>query len=224
MPRTKRVAPGGMVFHALNRGVGRMKIFSADRDYEAFEEAVAETLQLYPMRILAYCLMPNHWHFLLWPEEDGQLSAFLQRLTNTHTQRWQRAKQKVGYGHLYQGRFKSFPVQADEHFYGVARYVERNPLRANLVSQAEDWRWGSLWRRVNKATMPLLSNWPVALPRNWRQLVNQPQTEAELAAVRRSLHRNSPFGTDTWTMRTARELDLLSTLRPRGRPKLLEPE
>jgi putative transposase len=93
MPRTKRIAPGGMVFHALNRGVGRMNIFSSQRDYEAFEEAVEETLQLYPMRILAYCWMPNHWHFLLWPEEDGQLSAFLQRLTNTHTQRWQRAKQ-----------------------------------------------------------------------------------------------------------------------------------
>ena len=87
MPRTKRVTPGGMVFHALNRGVVRMRIFSTERDYAAFEETVEETRRLYPMRILAYCLMPNHWHVVLWPEGDGDLSAFLQRLTNTHIQR-----------------------------------------------------------------------------------------------------------------------------------------
>ena len=212
-----------MVFHALNRGVGRMKIFSSGRDYQAFEEAIEETLQFYPMRVLAYCLMPNHWHFLLWPEDDGQLSAFLQRLTNTHTQRWQRAKKKVGYGHLYQGRFKSFPVETDESFYTVGRYVERNALRAGLVERAEDWRWGSLWRRVHKERSPLLTKWPLPEPRAWPQLVNQPQTAAELAAVRRSLHRNSPFGSNAWTTRTAAALGLASTLRPRGRPKL-EPE
>jgi putative transposase len=125
----------------------------------------------------------------------------------------------VGYGHLYQGRFKSFPVEADEHFYTVARYVERNALRADLVAQAEDWRWGSLWRRRQKSA-PLLTEWPVPLPRNWRQLVNRPETAAELAAVRRSLQRNSPFGSDAWTTRTASALGLTSTLRPRGRPKL----
>ena len=208
-----------MVFHALNRGVGRMKIFSSQRDYLAFEEAVEETLQSYPMRILAYCCMPNHWHFVLWPEDDGQLSAFLQRLTNTHTQRWQRAKQKVGYGHLYQGRFKSFPVQSDEHFYTVARYVERNALRAGLTETAEAWRWGSLSRRVNDERAPLLADWPLPEPRSWVKQVNLPQTEAELAAVRRCLQRGSPFGSDAWTTRTATALDLGSTLRPRGRPK-----
>lgn len=221
MPRTKRVAPGGTVFHALNRGVGRMKIFSTQRDYLAFEETVEETLRLYPMRILAYCWLPNHWHFLLWPEEDGQLSAFLQRLTNTHTQRWQRAKQKVGYGHLYQGRFKSFPVETDEHFYSVARYVERNALRAGLVATAESWRWGSLWRRVNNVHAPLLTDWPLPEPRGWTKHVNQPQTEAELGAIRRCVQRGSPYGTDTWTTRTARALGLTSTLQPRGRPKTM---
>ena len=155
-----------MVFHALNRGVGRRKIFSTDRDYLAFEETVEETLELYPMRILGYCWLPNHWHFVLWPEEDGQLSAFLGRLTNTHTQRWQRAKQKVGYGHLYQGRFKSFPVETDEHFYTVMRYVERNALRANLCETAEAWRWGSLWRRTNNVRSPL----PKRLAPEWRGL------------------------------------------------------
>lgn len=212
-----------MIFHALNRGVGRMKVFSTERDYLAFEEAVEETLRFYPMRILAYCWLPNHWHFVLWPEEDGQLSAFLQRLTNTHTQRWQRAKQKVGYGHLYQGRFKSFPVETDEHFYSVIRYVERNALRAGLADTAEAWRWGSLWRRVHNVRAPLLTDWPLPKPRNWVKQVNQPQTDAELLAIRRSVQRGSPYGNDAWTNRMAQALGLESTLRPRGRPKF-EPE
>ena len=219
MPRTRRYAPGGMVFHALNRGVGRMEIFSKDEDYAAFEAAIEQTLRLYPMRILAYCLMPNHWHFVLWPEHDGDLSAFLQRLTNTHTQRWQRAHGKTGYGHLYQGRFKSFPVETDDYFYTLVRYVERNALRANLAASAEAWRWGSLWRRVQHVRSPLLTAWPLPEPRDWTALVNQPQTEAEVAAIGRCIRRGSPLGGDSWVEQTAKALGLVSTLRPRGRPK-----
>lgn len=219
MPRTKRIAPGGLVYHVLNRGVGRRKIFASERDYLAFEQAVAETLGLYSMRILGYCWLPNHWHFVLWPEEDGQLSAFLQRLTNTHTHRWQRAKRQVGYGHLYQGRFKSFPVESDEHFYAVLRYVERNAVRARLCRTAEAWRWGSLWQRVHEPRSPLLSDWPLPKPRNWTQRVNAPQTKAELATIERSIQRGTPLGSDAWVHATARALGLTSTLRPRGRPR-----
>jgi len=222
MPRARRYAPGGMVFHALNRGVGRMEVFSKDEDYAAFEKVTEETLRLYPMRILAYCLMPNHWHFVLWPEHDGNLSAFLQRLTNTHTQCWQRAHGKTGYGHLYQGRFKSFPVETDDHFYTVVRYVERNALRANLATSAEGWRWGSLWRRVQHARSPLLAAWPLPEPEDWTKLVNRPQTESELEAIRRCLQRGSPFGGERWVEETAKALGLESTLRPRGRPKRVE--
>ena len=127
------------MFHVLNRGVGRMQLFRADKDYDAFRRVLEETLRVAPMRICAYCWLPNHWHFVAWPEHDGDLSRFMQRMTNMHTQRWQRAKCRVGYGHLYQGRFKSFPVESDEHFYAVVRYVERNALRAGLVERAEDW-------------------------------------------------------------------------------------
>jgi putative transposase len=122
MPRIARVAPGGLVYHVLNRGVGRQSLFRHDEDYAAWERVLEETLDKAPMRICAFCWMPNHWHLVLWPQRDGQLSAFMQRATNMHTQRWQRAKRRVGFGHLYQGRFKSFPVEGDEHFYQVARY------------------------------------------------------------------------------------------------------
>ncbi|HVV99014.1 MAG TPA: transposase [Planctomycetaceae bacterium] len=99
------------------------------------------------MRVCGYCLMPNHWHLVLWPERDGDLAAFMLRLTVTHVTRWQRHEKQVGHGHVYQGRFKSFPVSSDEYFYQAVRYVERNALRAQLCRRAEQWRWSSLWRR-----------------------------------------------------------------------------
>jgi putative transposase len=129
-----------MVFRVLNRGVGRRTLFDKDTDYAAFEHVVEETLRIRPMRLCAYCLMPNHWHFILWPLADGDLTAFMQQLTNTHVKRWKEHRHEIGYGHLYQGRYKSFPVQSDEHFYRVVRYVERNALRANLSPRAEAWR------------------------------------------------------------------------------------
>jgi putative transposase len=218
MPRVARISPGGMVFHVLNRGVGRMRIFRAERDLEAFQRVVEQTLRVAPIRICAYCWLPNHWHFVLWPERDGDLSRFMQRMTNMHTQRWQRAKLRVGYGHLYQSRFKSFPIQSDEHFYTVVRYVERNALRAGLVPRAEDWRWGSLYRRVRGGDGLPLCEWPVPYPCEWSAEVNAPQTEAELEAIRRCVRRGSPYGKACWVEQTAEQMGLQSTLRRRGRP------
>ena len=214
MPRTARVAPGGWVFHVLNRGNARARIFKRGGDYHSFERVMTETVDRVPMRILAYCIMPNHWHMVLWPHEDGDLGTFMQRLTVTHVRRWHLHRQSVGTGHLYQGTYKSFPVQSDEHFLTVCRYVERNPLRADLVERAEHWRWSSLGLRLASTPQPdrpPLSRWPVGQPRNWLQAVNRPHTEAEVEAV-----RPAP---KAWQKRAARTLGLESTFRSRGRPR-----
>ena len=115
---------------------------------------------------------------------------------------------------LYQGRFKSFPVETDEHFYTVARYAERNALRAGLVKRAEEWHYGSLWRRVHNARRPILADWPLPEPQDWAQHVNEPQTEPELEAIRRCVQRGRPFGSEAWAPSTAASLGLGSTLRP----------
>ena len=138
MPRRARTACGGIVYHVLNRAAGRMRLFARDRDYEAFERTLEQAHQRHPLPILDWCLMPNHWHLVLWPRRDGELSAFMFWLTMTHTQRRRTAHHAVGLGPLYQGRFKAFPVQSDEHLRIVCRYVERNALRAGLVERAED--------------------------------------------------------------------------------------
>jgi len=224
MPRRRRQAPGGRIYHVLNRSVGRHTVFHKPEDYAAFERVLAEAHQRLPMRILAYTLMPNHWHFVLWPQADGELSAFTQWLTQTHTQRWHAHYHSSGTGHLYQGRFKSFPVQSDIHLLVVLRYVERNALRANLVARAEEWRWGSLWRRHRGIGTDVLADWPVQRPPDWLDFVNEPHSEAELEALRRSVNRGCPFGDDDWQAQTVQELELEHTMRDRGRPRLQEIE
>jgi putative transposase len=221
VPRRLRIATSGIVYHVLNRRVGRLRLFEKPADYVAFEQILEEAYDGTRLRILAYCLMPNHWHLLLWPRRDGELSEALRWITVTHTQRWHAHHGTSGLGPVYQGRFKSFPVQTDEHFLTVARYVERNPVRARLVRQAENWRWSSLWRRLqgDPKLSHWLSDWPVERPRNWVAWVNRAETGAELEALRLSAHRGRPFGSEQWVLRTAKRLQLESTLRPRGRPK-----
>jgi putative transposase len=76
MPRAPRVAPPGQVYHVLNRSVGRMKMFRKDADFDAFNRVLVQAHALHPIRILSYCVMPSHWHFVVWPEKDGELTAF----------------------------------------------------------------------------------------------------------------------------------------------------
>ena len=140
MPRAARKAPGGQVYHVLNRSVGKMHLFGKDADFEAFQRVMIEAHQRHPIRILSYCVLSNHWHFAVWPDADGQVTAFFRWLAHTHAMRWRVAHRTVGYGHLYQGRFKSFPVQSDEHLLTILRYIERNAVGTGLVALAEHWR------------------------------------------------------------------------------------
>jgi putative transposase len=221
MPRTARIAPGGMVFHVLNRAIARISMFEKEQDFTAFERVVSETLRLRPMRICAYCVLPNHWHFLLWPERDGDLAAFMQRLTIAHVRNWQENRRVTGTGHLYQGRYKSFPVEEDEHFFTVARYVERNALRAGLSQRAEHWRWGSLWRRCGgQSKHPIsLVAWPMPIPDNWVEWVNHSENENELKRLRTSVYRGRPYGRTAWQQLVTKQLGLESAYRPQGRPR-----
>ena len=195
-----------MIYHVLNRANGRRSIFETQQDFAAFIKVVAESLIVVPTRLLAYCVLSNHWHFVIWPERDGQLSALLHQITTTHVRRWHRFHNSDGEGHVYQGPFKSFPVQDDEHFYSVCRYVERNAVRANLTTRVEGWVWCSCWarRHVGDSRSLHLANWPLALTDDWVDWVNQPLTQPELRSLRTSARRGRPYGESAWQQDTAR--------------------
>lgn len=221
MPRRPRVCPAGTCFHVLNRAVARLPLFEKKEDYEAFERVLGLAHDRVSLPIFSYILMPNHWHFVVRPATDTQVTEFFRWLTHTHTMRWHAHHHTEGTGHLYQGRFKTFPIEEDEHLLAVLRYVERNALRANLCERAEDWEYGSLWRRINGSdeSCQLLSDWPIARPRSWVAMVNRAQNKAEENAIRNCLRKGQPYGSGNFVSQSAVRLKLQHTLRPRGRPK-----
>ncbi len=216
MPRIHRVAPPGLAHHVLNRGNNRVQIFHKSRDYQAFLTLMREAQDRTAVRLLAYAVMPNHFHFVLWPECAEAISAYMRWLMNAHVRRYQHHYGTCGHGHVYQGRFKNFPIQNDAHLLRVLRYVEANPLRAGLVTRAQDWPWSSL--SPGDASRPQLTAWPVPRPDNWLEYVNRGTSDPELARLRGSVCRGRPYGEPEWVERVTGQTGLGFTLRPRGRP------
>jgi putative transposase len=202
----------------LNRGNGRLRLFHKDADFAAIERVLGEGLERYPVDLLTYCLMGNHWHLVVRPGTDGALGRLMGWVGVTHVRRHHEHYHTRGGGHLYQGRFKSFPLQDDCHFLTVCRYVEANAVRAGLVQRAEEWPCGGLYarRRGGKPFTP--SEWPVDRPHKWTALVNEAIGQETLDGLRTSVNRGRPWGESTWVQRTARKLNLEFTLRNPGRP------
>lgn len=192
-------------------------MFHKEDDFAGFVELMREAHEKVPMRLTGYCLMKTHFHLLLWPRADGDLSRWMQWLLTAHVRRYHRHYE--GSGHVWQGRFRAFPVQSDEHYLTVLRYVERNPLRAGMVERSQDWEWSSLKPTARSGPAGLLCDGPIRKPAQWTRHVNGIEPETDLRAVRHSLARGTPFGDSRWQTKTATTLGLESSLRPRGRPR-----
>ena len=216
MSRTARASNGGICYHVVNRGNGKARIYDDSEDYDYFVHLIRLACKRLPMRVLAWCLMPNHFHLVLWPHQDGDLSRWMHRLMTGHVRNYH--KKRGTSGRVWQGRFNAFPIEQDRHLLIVLRYVERNPLRANLVDSAQEWPWSSASAVGCGRSSDILSESPVPKPASWLQFVDEPHSKTELDALRVCGRRGTPFGSSDWTMQTAIELDLQSTLRRRGRP------
>lgn len=206
-----------MVFHVMNRAVRRAVLFKTTADYDAFFRVLREAVARLPMRILAMCVMPNHWHLVLWPEGDTDLTRFVGWLSLTHACRWQRVHGTRGTGPVYQNRFKAIPVETGHHLLMVLRYVERNAVRARLVPRAEDWPWCSA-SLLTGTDMPTMHDWPIPRPPNWLDLVNEPEPTSGLQAIRKAVGTSGPFGSDRWRDETIKRLGWRYGVRPVGHP------
>jgi putative transposase len=219
MPRTARASVAGTWYHVLNRGNRREVVFHKPADYDAFVKAMNDAHARLAVDLLGYCLMPNHFHLVIRTHADGDLGRWVQWLLMAHARRYHRHYHTTG--HVWQGRFKAFPVQDDDHLLGVLRYVERNALRAELVARAEDWKWSSLpgWQGGD----PLLWRGEVTVrDERWLERVNEPLSAGDLKRLRLSVEKGRPYGEESWVKETARRLGLESTLRSRGRPRKQE--
>ncbi len=219
MPRPGRTTEADLIYHVLNRGNGRMRLFHKDADYAAFEQVLAEGLARYPVDLLTYCLLPNHWHLVLRPRTAAGLAQLMRWVGVTHVRRHHEHYRTRGGGHLYQGRYKSFPVQTEAYFLTLCRYVEANAGRAGLVRRADVWPWGGLYARQHRGKPVLLSDWPVDRPANWLAMVNEDLDPRALAQLRTCVNRGRPLGAESWVTQIAQRLGLQFTLRNPGRPR-----
>jgi putative transposase len=206
----------------MNRGVRKSDLFLSTADYEAFFAILREAPEHAPIRLLAVCLMRNHWHMVLWPKDDGDLSRYVGWLSLTHACRWQRVHGTRGTGCVYQGRFKAVPIESGIHLLIALRYVEANARRAGVVERAEDWPWSSASSLLG-SDMPTLHRWPIDPPTNWRALLNEAQPAAGLDLLRTAVRTSAPFGSDAWREQIVAKLGWKPGIRPVGRPREITP-
>ena len=215
MPRRPRALGTSDYYHVINRGSVRARLFYTPGDYDAFVALLCQAIERHDLALLAYCVMPSHWHLVVRPVSLDQLSRSLHWLTCTHAMRWCRAHTRRGPGPLYQGRFKSIPVEDDDHLVRLCRYVERNALKAKLVARAEQWQWSSANQRLQKQPTPrLLSPQFLTNQEGWLETLNVSTVETDIA---RAIRHGRPLGTEEWTRNRRKALGL-SESGKRGRP------
>ena len=207
-----------MIYHVLNRGNGRMRIFHKPEDFAAFERMLAEGLERYAVELLTYCLMPNHWHLVTRPKTDDALGRWMRWVGVTHVRRYHEHYHSRGGGHVYQGRFKSFPVAEDDYFVALCRYVEGNALRAGLVN-APSSGTGAGSGDGARARRVALESLATGRSRNWVAWVNRGLNDEQMEGIRTCVQRERPLGPEAWVRRTAKRLGLEFTLRGPGRPR-----
>ena len=219
MSRQARVSPDGFVQHVLNRGDHRETVFFKPEDFRAFLRVITDTALRIPMRILAYCIMRNHFHFVLWPYRGDDLPRFMHRLMTTHIRRYLKHYPPASPGHIYQDRYKNPLIETGPALLQVLRYVEANALAAGIVRRAEDYSWSSASPDALEDGRPVLADWPIARPPDWNTFLNLRTANAELKRIQRSSARGAPYGSCDWTKRVVSEFNLEHTIRKPGRPK-----
>jgi putative transposase len=220
MPRVKRIASAGVIQHVMNRGNRRVTIFRKPADYQAFIDILIEASRQFRVKLIAFSLMPNHWHLVLVAEEEGAISLYMRWVTGTHVRRYHKVYGLEGTGHLYQGRYTSVPVQSGRHLLVLMKYVESNASRARLVARAEEWPWTSIGISAHIGEQ-LLAESPVPRPPDWLERVNRPVPN--LAKIRDCVSRGRPIGSSAWTAKAVARHGLEFTMRSRGRPSKVGP-
>ncbi len=221
MPRLARSCLQGGLHHVLNRGNHRQTLFHGPDDFAQFIELMAEGQRRHGIDLWGYCLMSNHWHVVVEVSRVEKLSRWLHWVCNRHVRLFHRGRRDLGGGHIYQGRYKAFPIQDEGHLHQVLRYVEANPVRAGLVPRGRDWPWSSLSRQEIKRglialTRPRLQPW--RRDESWEKAVDTPLEAEALDALRQSVLRGTPYGSADWVRHVINENGMETTQRPRGRP------
>ena len=196
MARRPRRIPGTHPLHICNRSAGQITICQSAAEYIQFETCLKEMLEKFPLRLFAFCIMPNHWHLLLEGDTGQDVIKGMHWLGTTHAVRHRKDTGSIGRGAVYQNRFRAYPIQRNGAFYRVAHYIERNPVEASLCRSPDEWPWSSA--SPGKTAALALSDWPVSKPKNWIETIQKPQDELVLNEIQNHEILQRPLGDPEW--------------------------
>ena len=201
----------------MNRSAKQLTLFGEPLEYEMFLQVLGEAEAACPIRLLEYCVMPNHWHLLVWPERDDQLTRFMRWITGVHAQRWRQARGQPGKGAVYQGRYRWVAVQDGQHYDVARRYIQQNPVRARLVDCPEDWPWSSASNAPAPAR-PVLARGPLSLEAHECGFSDAPLATDVAQQMRTSLRTGQPFGDPQWSLALEVRKWLTAVLEAHSKP------
>ena len=196
MARIARIIAPGIPHHVTQRGNRRMQTFFCDQDYQEYINLMAQWCNRCNVAIWAYCLMPNHVHIIAVPETEGGLR---QAIGETHRRYTCMINVREGWrGHLWQGRFTSFPMD-ERHLLAAVHYVEMNPVRARLAADPLSWRWSSASAHMRGEDDTLVQVSPMlGIVEDWREFLAVEYGKEELEEVRRNEKTGRPLGEDAF--------------------------
>ena len=191
MARKRRCILPGAYYHVCNRATEKRVLFSTPSDFDLWVKTLREALEIFPLKIHAFCVMPNHWHMLASSPSGPTFTKAMQWLGATHAIRWRKRADSVGKGAVYQSRYRCHRVKPNQVFWIVARYIERNPVRAGLTESPYSWEWSSAGQK-NGLSIPI-NEWPLAKPEKWEEFLRRGGNPVEEAKVREALTRGFPL-------------------------------
>ena len=221
MARLARLVVPGLPHHITQRGNRRQQTFFNDEDYAAYVELMAEWCGEHGVEIWAYCLMPNHVHMIAVPQSEDGLRRAIGEAHRRYTRRINFREKWRGY--LWQGRFASF-VMDEPYLLAAARYVEWNPVRANMVADAAEWPWSSARAHLSGRDEQLVKVGPMlAMIHDWRAFLDSAIPEGQLQALRDHGRTGRPLGDASFIERLEKLVGrILRPRKPGRRPKLLK--
>lgn len=227
MPRTARIVLAGYPHHVVQRGHNRKTVFARERDYTRYLENLEELKEKYQVRVFAYCLMTNHVHLLLQPDEQASALGQLMKALAGRATRYRNMRQKRT-GTLWEGRYRSSPVQSDQYLMACCRYIELNPVRAAMVEAPESYRWSSCRQHLGLCESRWIDLDPVyqglgatdgERAARYRQLLGrQPSVETQ-RTIRQALQRGQLTGNAQFVDEVDATIGRRVTARGPGRPR-----
>ena len=223
MPRIARVVIPGIPYHITQRGNYKQNIFSDDSDKVTYLNLVMEYIEKQDVKVLAYCLMKNHIHFIMVPPTSDSLGIIFNQISRRYAIYFNRKFNRLG--HLWQDRYYSCPLD-ENHLFEAIKYIENNPVKAGYVVHPEEYKWSSAKAHIKKEIIKdkILSEYSEYMDAidNWKDYLNSSWNDNAVANIKKCTMNGRPCGNEAFIQELEFKTGRLLRVKPKGRPRTIK--